>query len=883
MKNISFANPYLLIAIPVALLLIFLPYFFAVRKENKSKSALISLILHTAIVLLTVFAAAGMSASAVMTETELYVVADVSYSARGKAELIDEYIEELSDNLPRRSKIGVVTFGADVSVLSSLGEDILSVKDAKNNPEASDIAGALSFASELFSDNAIKRIVLITDGGSDPSYAGELASTVDALDSAGIYIDAIYLDSNIASGVTEAQILDVSYPQSTYMNNSVTADVLIQSNTEIKRGAVLTLYKGGEVYHTEAVSLDEGYNVFNLPLDTLSEGIKEYSVELTLEGDSCKENNLFGFTEEVSGKAHILAVTSTLAEKARVLELYENEAELDLFCLGDPRCNMERLPFAVEDLSKYDEYLLVGVDVRELPNFEAFVDGVERCVSLFGKSLTVMGDTKIQNKTDDTLEALEDMLPVRYGESEDDPKFYCFVLDTSRSMYDASQFFMMQEAAIRMLDLLNDGDYVAVVTFSGEATIAKAPTFAKNREEIAETIASVAPTQGTFIGTALELARELMTTDSISVSEKQIVLISDGLSYALEPDDPVATARDLYADGIAVTTINCAESEGTALLTDIASAGGGEYYYLTSLEDVEDIVLTEIADDITDTVVTGNALVNIKHSSHPALKGVNSLPSVSGYIYARSKASATTVLTVKYTKSGGGTTLAPLFAEWSYGNGRVSAFMSDIGGEWTSGWSTDAAESFLTGAVITALPEEKHSVPYTLEATYDGSRVNVQLIPAVLDAYAEAYAEITYPDGSVASGKLIFNSQRFYLDFDAKGLGRYKVKITYKHTYGENEAESYFNLSYSPEYNSFASFDSGVLKRALRTKGGLYLGADIDLSPDPTREASYEISFALPFLIAAVSLFVVDVIVRKLRPEDIKTLFGKLKRGGKAK
>ena len=59
----------------------------------KTKATTISLVLHIVIVLLAVLAAAGMSNVTVITETELYVVADVSYSTHDKLDLIDDYIE----------------------------------------------------------------------------------------------------------------------------------------------------------------------------------------------------------------------------------------------------------------------------------------------------------------------------------------------------------------------------------------------------------------------------------------------------------------------------------------------------------------------------------------------------------------------------------------------------------------------------------------------------------------------------------------------------------------------------------------------------------------------------------------------------------------------
>ena len=80
MINISFDNPLLLLLLIPMLALILVPYFIAIRKENKSRAGVIALALHIVIIILVVLAAAGMSNVTVITETELYVVADVSDS-----------------------------------------------------------------------------------------------------------------------------------------------------------------------------------------------------------------------------------------------------------------------------------------------------------------------------------------------------------------------------------------------------------------------------------------------------------------------------------------------------------------------------------------------------------------------------------------------------------------------------------------------------------------------------------------------------------------------------------------------------------------------------------------------------------------------------------
>ena len=102
MINISFDNPLLLLLLIPMLALILVPYFIAIRKENKSRAGVIALALHIVIVILVVLAAAGMSNVTVITETELYVLADVSDSMSDRLDLVDEYIEKVVTGITDR-------------------------------------------------------------------------------------------------------------------------------------------------------------------------------------------------------------------------------------------------------------------------------------------------------------------------------------------------------------------------------------------------------------------------------------------------------------------------------------------------------------------------------------------------------------------------------------------------------------------------------------------------------------------------------------------------------------------------------------------------------------------------------------------------------------
>ena len=111
MKNISFDNPYLLLLIIPLLLAIIIPIIIAIRKENRHKSVFISLALHIIISVCVILALAGMIHTTVMTETQVIVVADVSYSSDRNLDKVDAYIQEIQEKLPKNSKMAVVVFG----------------------------------------------------------------------------------------------------------------------------------------------------------------------------------------------------------------------------------------------------------------------------------------------------------------------------------------------------------------------------------------------------------------------------------------------------------------------------------------------------------------------------------------------------------------------------------------------------------------------------------------------------------------------------------------------------------------------------------------------------------------------------------------------------
>ena len=865
MRNISFDNPWLLLlAIPL-LAAVIVPYCIAIKKDNKNGHTVTSLILHLLIVALVVPALAGMASVTVMTRTEVYVVADVSYSANRNLDLIDEYIAELQSGLPENSTVGLVCFGKDAVCVREVGEELLpSVKDSGADDSATDVAGALEYTSALFGDGVIKRVVLLTDGKqTDTDGTSRLISAVEHLYAENIALDTVYVDNNVGADVTEVQIGGVDHTPYTYLDHPTTADVLVQSSTGTD--AIITLLKDGVQLSQKAVSLDTGYNLINFSTDTSVAGEFDYEVRVQAAQDHSPHNNSYFFTQRVTETLRVLLVTSSQSDVDVLTRICGPNAEIDAY-VGDPN-----VPYTLEQLCTYDRIVLSNVDVRELKNYTAFVESVDKAVSLFGKSLITVGDTYIQNKDEQALSALQDMLPVRFGNDDADPKLYCLVLDSSRSMQMASRLIMTKKAAVRFLDLLNPEDYVMVVSFSGEVYIEQMPTEAANKEQVAEIINGIQPTQGTVIGAALKAAFGQMK--SLAFSEKQVVLISDGMSYSAEPDDAADMANQLYGAGIVTTVINTSCAEGTENMKEIARYGRGSYYWLEDERDLDELIFGDVADEMTETVIEKQVPVTIRDAKDEAVKGISYLPDVYGYVYAKAKASAKTVLSVPYTKASGSVTDAPLYAYWKYGNGRVACFTSALSGEWAKDWQGEDGMRLFSNMASANTPTERIDYPYTLYVSYDGTAARVEMIPATLNPYATVYMRITHPDGTVSEVQPIFDSQRYAYEFEASGVGKYRVQITYASGESSFESESVFNISYSPEYDAFVTFDAAELHNAVRDRGTVSEGSVPELVNDPDRLDTYSVYFTVPLLIAAAVLYVVDIIVRKITKNDIKSLF----------
>ncbi len=903
MSSINFDNPYLLLLAVPLVVLFAIPFFIAVRKDNVNVHNAASGIIHVLMAIIVAFAAAGTSIVTTMTETDVYVLADVSYSANRNYDLIDDYIENLRKSLPDNSRLGVICFGKDYQLLSRLGERPKSVSLSTVDDSATDIVSALDFAGSLFRESVLKHIVVITDGKqSDESDSNALKRQVDALADKKIHVSAIYLDDNLPTDVREVQLSSVDISDNAYLNRQQDVTLTIKCNcpdfAEIggvqepySSEAILKLFREGTQVAERTVYLTNGENFETFSLGTSEEGVFDYEFRIEPAEDTNPNNNSLLFTQRVSAGASVLLITGDEGNFRTVRDMFGENAQIDAYV------NLPDVPYTVEQLSRYDEIVLADVDPTKLNNLTMFLESVDTVVSLFGKSLITLGDVSVQNYPSGELKALDNMLPVVFGKTDDAPRLYTIIIDTSRSMYSASKFTRAKEAASEIVNLLSDRDYLNLIEFSGNAyTRHNTALMADSRQDVLDTIENLTVTQGTSIGSGLQAAFNIMKGDTV-YGEKRVMLITDGLNFTFDSYEPVQIVQDMrdYSIYTSVLDVGRGGDTGTeatqakALLNELVTIGGGQYLDITNEDNLESVINTQLPSDVNNSN-GGMSYITVARRVDDVLSGINqtdlSSTFVTDYYYGLAKASATTVLTVDYGKSSGGVLKAPLYAYWKYGNGRVASFTSSVS-QTNSGlgyWGEEMRTTFLTNLFDTSFPDEKVDYPFLLDITSDSGYAHVTLTPANIDMDVDVTISVTCPDGSEIVGSMAFGSRTFDYQFVTADVGTYSVEVTYDYgTSGDGgqsdkvfTANRNISVSYAPEYDSFALFDAAVLHKMVGSNGTVSEDGNLIIENKEGEAGVYNLPLAMPLLIAAVVLFAVDIGVRKLKWDDIKSLFKKV-------
>lgn len=751
---------YLLLIIP-ALFFTLLPYFLLSKKHRKTRNRIASMVLHSLIMVFSICVLAGMVFRYQIpnNKNEIILLVDVSDTEESSKAKRDQFIQNvLLDCEGGGFKVGVVTFGFDQEYAVPLTTDIDKIykqylRADLPDTSATNIAGAIEYASELFENTETAKIVLITDGKETDRKATDVISAVV---SDGVKIDTAYIPSDNAS--LDVQVSAIELPDyHVSVDQECMIGVTLESNVET---AVMVKLQD-EALGQEGVKQDPsiqnvelgiGSKTIYFPHVFKSGDLHELTVKIEGLDDELAENNGYSSYMYLQVFKNILIIERASGESAALVEMLNAEkADNDKYAIKTLHYQSTEMPLTVDGFRKYEQVILNNISNPELKSIkneatnETLDVVLEEYVREYGGGLFTVGGNNEQNESNvynpDTMygSLYQQMLPVD-AINYTPPVGIMIIVDVSGSMTGGDVGDRPLDKAVlgalSCLDpeVLSERDYVGLMTLDDVYGKILPLTPLTQGDYIESKIKELqnATGGGTYYASALESAAQELNQQP-GLARRHILVVTDGYM------GDWSAARDIayeYNRGSGITFsvlgINLTESAKPDFVDDptwwkeeanqpgdvygkmywFAEKLGKGKVYPVNAQDTADIALMMRDDFRTQPIEAVNDEKSfapvIAKTTSPLVQGLErgeDLDSnkmtveLDGYYGVKVKEAAELILTAEYG--------APIYAQWKYGKGMVGSFMCDLRGNWSAAFMNDPnGKLFIDKVVKNLMPLE---------------------------------------------------------------------------------------------------------------------------------------------------------------------------------
>ena len=856
---------------PIALLLLLvLPYFLWIARAQltgfRASRERAALLLRLAIMLLLVLSLAGAQAVRAGDELAVIFLLDVSDSISVAEKAAGErYIREAMAEMGPRDRAGVILFGANALVERPVGPlSELAPLASEPQPLQSDLAEAVRLGLALFPPGSARRLVVLSDGA---------ATTGDALEAARLAAESEVQIDFVALGEAlpefEARVVAVDAPTRAVQGETIVVEVTVESNTAMP--AVLRVLDGGQVLDEAQVDLRVGSNNFSLPLQASEQAFARYTVQIEPLEDSYYQNNSLAAYTEIVGPPQILLVAAEPDADEAGTEMVDDAIALRVALeeVGLPvdTVTPATLPAAVAPLSSYAGVVLVNVNAKDLSPRK--METLQSYVRDLGGGLVVVGGPQSYGVGGYYRTALEETLPVEM-QIQDQERFpavsIALVIDRSGSMAapegGVAKIALASEAAVRVVELLNDFDEITVIPVDTAPREVVGPVSAANKAPVIAQLRRIgAGGGGINVRTGVEVAADALIGSENPV--RHIIVLADG-SDANEQGGVPALIEALVAEGVTVSMVAIGDGQHVPWLRQMAQLGGGRFHLTDQAANLPQIFTQETAAIQRSYLVEERFFPTLAAPS-PILSGIDAVPPLYGYVATSPRPTAQVILETPLGD--------PLLAAWQYGLGRAVVWTSDATGRWAREWVRwEAFPTFWAQAVRWTITQNRDSNVET-EVHYSGERA-ILSVDARNDSgrflnEMEMEASVVGPDGEALAVTLRQVAPgRYRGAFVPQTPGAYLLRIQGEET-GAGESmvaqTTGWVLGYSPEYRRLEA-NRPLLEAMADLTGGRDLSAatpaaafDHSLPAEPATRPLW------PWLsLLAVLLLPLDVAARRL-------------------
>jgi Ca-activated chloride channel family protein len=178
------------------------------------------------------------------------------------------------------------------------------------------------------------------------------------------------------------------------------------------------------------------------------------------------------------------------------------------------------------------------------------------------------------------------------------PMNVALVVDRSGSM-EGDKLASAKRAAKGLLDELQDGDRVALVSYASDVSVELPATTVGpgTRRALAAAVERLYAAGGTHLSGGLEAGAQEIQRGYRGEYLNRVILLSDGNANIGVTDvrSLARVADGLRERGVTVTTMGLGFDYNEELMTAVALSGGGNYYYVDRVSDLAGFFATELA------------------------------------------------------------------------------------------------------------------------------------------------------------------------------------------------------------------------------------------------------------------------------------------------
>lgn len=794
------------------------------------------------------------------TRTAVVFLVDVSDS------ITDAALARASDRVREalrargESEAFVVSFAGDARRVEP-GDDLDRFTIARHEDgSATDLAGALRLGLALLPEGRLGRLVVLSDGSeTSPGALAEL----DAIEARGVRVFGAVDEAGPPADVAVAAL---TLPAHVRVGETFTVRVRVRATQPAH--ARLRLYQNdllNGLEGTREVDLAQGTSDLEVRSVVHVAGPVTYRATLTPSDASANrftENDVLERTLVVPGRPRVLYVEGDPSGGSYLSRALEN-AELDVE-VRTPRA----FPTSLAELSAFDFVILSDTPADAVsPEQQALV---ERYVQREGGGFLMAGGPHAFGLGEWEGTRLERILPVRMDPERrrDQPALaLALVIDRSGSMA-GEKIELAKEAARATADLLSADDSLGVIGFDSVPERIVRMQSAGNRVAIQRDIGRLAARGGTTIFPALDMALSDLSVTRARL--RHVILLTDGQTQEPGIPDLVSLMR---GEGITLSTVGIGSDVNRALLQEIADAGGGRAYFTSDAHNIPRIFTHET------TTAMQNGAVEDYVAAHVVVPAaflrsipIDAAPLLRGYVATRMRgAPAEEILRSDLGE--------PLLARMHVGLGWTLAWTSDVKNRWAVDWVRWPAFSTFFGALVREHMRQRHDEELPLEASMAGETARI-----VVDAMDQndAFVNDLDPIAHVVGPMGAPEAERSTIDVPLVQVapGRYEGEtrlarfgayaITAEHRRGEDVvAQSVGSLvyPYAPEYAALAPNAALIEALDMASGGGSYEEASDAYSANDEHIRARE-DVRAPLFLAALALFVVDLLLRRVRLFD---------------